>query len=263
MGARAKAWCLHIHAEASLSLTGGRAKAWCLLIHAEASLSYGGQGESLVPPFTSGRVSLSRGPGRKPGASVYTRKRLSLTGGRAKAWCLLSHADSSLCHGGPGESMVPPYTRASVSRSLAGGRANAWCLLIHTESSLSLSGWRLCIHAEASLCISVASLTNVPTVTRHSPRVPSLQARANRMRATTGCAVIGVADPPDPAHPGRPVGPGGIENKHSARHWLDPRTKSARVYKHSPWSYHKSCGHGACPISVRMLVLCDLPALAG
>jgi len=37
--------------------TGARATAWCLLIHAEAS------------------VFLSRGPGRKPGASLYTRKR--------------------------------------------------------------------------------------------------------------------------------------------------------------------------------------------
>ena len=35
----AKAWCLLIYAEASLSLTGGRAKAWCLLIHADASVS--------------------------------------------------------------------------------------------------------------------------------------------------------------------------------------------------------------------------------
>ena len=38
-GPRAKAWCLLIHAEASLSLTGTRAKAWCLIMHAEASLS--------------------------------------------------------------------------------------------------------------------------------------------------------------------------------------------------------------------------------
>jgi len=39
----------------------------------------GGQGESLVPPYTRGSVSLSRGAGRKPGASLYTRKRLSLS----------------------------------------------------------------------------------------------------------------------------------------------------------------------------------------
>jgi len=39
-GARVKAWCLRIHAEAFLSLShGARAKAWCLRIHAEASLS--------------------------------------------------------------------------------------------------------------------------------------------------------------------------------------------------------------------------------
>ena len=36
-------------------------KAWCLLIHAEAHLS------------------LSPGPGRNPGASLYMRKRLSLS----------------------------------------------------------------------------------------------------------------------------------------------------------------------------------------
>ena len=39
----------------------------------------GGRGESLVPSHTRGSVSLSRGPGRKPGASLYTRKRLSLS----------------------------------------------------------------------------------------------------------------------------------------------------------------------------------------
>jgi len=60
-----------------------------------------GQGESLVPPHTHGSVSLSRaapstavsrGAGQKPGASLHTRERLSLspldgcvTGGRAKA----------------------------------------------------------------------------------------------------------------------------------------------------------------------------------
>ena len=29
---------------------GARAKAWCLLVHAEASLSHGAEGECLVPP---------------------------------------------------------------------------------------------------------------------------------------------------------------------------------------------------------------------
>jgi hypothetical protein len=40
-GARAKAWCLRTHAEASLylSLTVPRAKVWCLCKHAAASLS--------------------------------------------------------------------------------------------------------------------------------------------------------------------------------------------------------------------------------
>jgi len=36
-----------------------------------------------------GRASQSRGPGRQPGASLYTRKRLSLTGARAGAAPLL------------------------------------------------------------------------------------------------------------------------------------------------------------------------------
>jgi hypothetical protein len=60
-----------------LQLTGVKAKAWCLLIHAEAS--------------------LSQGPGRKPGACLYTRKRLS--------------------HRAQGESLVPPHTRGSVCAS--------------------------------------------------------------------------------------------------------------------------------------------------
>jgi len=38
-----------------------------------------GLGESVVPPCTRGSVSLARGPGRKPGPSLYTRKRLSLS----------------------------------------------------------------------------------------------------------------------------------------------------------------------------------------
>ena len=60
------------------------------------------------------------GPGRKPGASLCTRKRLSLTGTRAKAWCLLTHAEASLSlsHGVQGESLVPPHARGSVSLSL-------------------------------------------------------------------------------------------------------------------------------------------------
>ena len=95
-----------------LSLTGARAKAWCLLIHAEASLSHGDKGESLVPPYTCGSVSLS------------------LTGARAKAWCLLIHAEASLSHGGQGESLVPPYTRGSVSLLGRDGLARA-ALLVH------------------------------------------------------------------------------------------------------------------------------------
>jgi hypothetical protein len=40
-------------------------------------------GRALVPSYTRGGVSLSRGPGRKSGASLYTRKRLSLASTRA------------------------------------------------------------------------------------------------------------------------------------------------------------------------------------
>ena len=62
--------------------TGGGPKAWCLLIHAEASLSaslsHGDHGESLVPPDS--------------------RESVSLTGGGAKACCLLMHAEASVCH---------------------------------------------------------------------------------------------------------------------------------------------------------------------
>jgi len=38
-GAHAEAWCLFIHADASLSSTGARAKSWCLHTHVEASAS--------------------------------------------------------------------------------------------------------------------------------------------------------------------------------------------------------------------------------
>ena len=59
--------------------------------------AHGGQGESLCPLIHT-EASLSQGPGRKHGASLYTRKRLS--------------------HGDQGESLVPPYTRGSVSLPL-------------------------------------------------------------------------------------------------------------------------------------------------
>ena len=41
-------------------------------------------------------TSPPRGPGRKLVASLYTRKRLSLTGFRVKAWLLRIHAEASL-----------------------------------------------------------------------------------------------------------------------------------------------------------------------
>jgi hypothetical protein len=40
-------------------------------------IASGPQIYSLVSPYTCRNVSLSRGPGRKHGASFYTRKRLS------------------------------------------------------------------------------------------------------------------------------------------------------------------------------------------
>ena len=61
--ARAKACCLHIHADASVSLQRGpRRKPVAILYTRKClslSLSHGGQGESLVPPYTRGSVSLS------------------------------------------------------------------------------------------------------------------------------------------------------------------------------------------------------------
>jgi hypothetical protein len=52
----------------------------------------GSGGADQIMPATS----FAHGPGRTPGASFYTRRRLSLTGARAKAWCLLIHAEASL-----------------------------------------------------------------------------------------------------------------------------------------------------------------------
>jgi hypothetical protein len=55
-----------------------------------------------VPPYTRGSASLPRGPGRKPGACLHTRKRIS--------------------DGGQGESLVPPCTRGRVCISRGPGR---------------------------------------------------------------------------------------------------------------------------------------------
>jgi len=58
-GPERKAWCLLMHAEASLSLSKFKRStrvysAWF------QRLRYGGQGDSLVPPYTLGSVSLSQ-----------------------------------------------------------------------------------------------------------------------------------------------------------------------------------------------------------
>jgi hypothetical protein len=68
---------------------------------ATAPIATASQGLAIVcfSPSLEALVSWSgvRGPGRKPGSSLYTRNRLP--------------------HGGQSESLVPPYTRGSVSPS--------------------------------------------------------------------------------------------------------------------------------------------------
>ena len=76
------------------SVSGGTCESLVPPLHAEAHLSHGGQ-EPGTSSYT-GRVSLSRGGERKQGASLYTQKRRSLTGGRATARCLLVHAEGSV-----------------------------------------------------------------------------------------------------------------------------------------------------------------------
>jgi hypothetical protein len=79
-------------------------------------------------------VAGFRGSERKPGASLYTRKCFSLTWAKAKAWCLLIHAEASLSHEGHGESLVPPYTRGSVSLYLYLSRVCLWQGIPYTMS---------------------------------------------------------------------------------------------------------------------------------
>jgi hypothetical protein len=111
--------------------TADRAKAWCLLVNTEASLSYyGGQGERLVIP--------------------YTRSRISRSGARANVWCLhVIHAEASpsiyltrkrLSLRDKGESVVPPYARGGVWLYETGARAETECFLIHADAFLSPGG---------------------------------------------------------------------------------------------------------------------------
>jgi len=70
----------------------------------------------------AGSIKLlrARGPGQKPGDSLYTRNGLS--------------------RGGQGESLVPHYTRGSDSFSLShGGQGISLVPFIHAEVSVSLS----------------------------------------------------------------------------------------------------------------------------
>ena len=65
---------------------------WCALARYDRVLccqvsGYGGQGESLVPPYIHGSVSLS--------LSLSLALSFSLTGVQAKAWCLLIHTEAS------------------------------------------------------------------------------------------------------------------------------------------------------------------------
>jgi hypothetical protein len=99
----------------------------------------GRAGGVRTPPVTPGL-------GRKPGTSLHTRKRLSLylslslslthslTGARAKAWCLLIHVRASLSRGPgrkPGASVYTrKHTRGSVSLLGRDGLARA-ALLVH------------------------------------------------------------------------------------------------------------------------------------
>ena len=94
-------------------------------------------------------LSLSRGPGREPGASLHTRKRLSLTGGRAKRESLVPpyiRGSVSLTGGGAKrESLVPPYSRGSVSLS-HGGRGERRKPGASLYTSLSLNTpYRVCV----------------------------------------------------------------------------------------------------------------------
>jgi hypothetical protein len=56
------------------------------------------------------------------GATLYTRKRRSRMGARAKAWCILIHAEAA----------VSPSHRT-------GARAKSWCPLMHVEAALFIT----------------------------------------------------------------------------------------------------------------------------
>ena len=86
---------------------GGRTRAWCLLIHAEASLS---RSLALSP-------SLSRGAGRNPGASLYTRKP-SLSGDQYLPGRTASRACGRARRAGwpsPGTPSPPPRRRRTCA----------------------------------------------------------------------------------------------------------------------------------------------------
>ena len=138
---------------------GAWAKAWCLLTHAAAFPSHGGQGEpgaslnlplrlchrgqdeSLVPPYTRGRVPLT-GMGQSL-VPPYTRGRVSLTGAKRKpSASLYSPKRLSLYHGIQGQSLVPPYSRGSISLSpslSARGAGRTPVVSLYTRKHLCIS----------------------------------------------------------------------------------------------------------------------------
>ena len=87
----------------------------------------------------------ARGPGPKPGASLYTRERPSPTGARAKAWCLLIHAEASLS---PETTRVIPLNSLTVlklSRKWYLGLAliSEGAGLVTDSSAQVVPGWAL------------------------------------------------------------------------------------------------------------------------
>jgi len=86
----------------------------------------GATGESLVPPYTRGSVSLVL--------------KLSITGAT-------------------GESLVPPCARASVATS-SGQQVKPWCLFVHAGAFISLTGPRAkawcSLYTRKRLCLSLS-----------------------------------------------------------------------------------------------------------
>ena len=127
-----------------------------------------------------------------------------------EAWCLLIHAEAS--RGCPGESLVPPYTRGSVSLTEVG--ATARCLLTHAEASLPVTGarakaWCLCSHA-GPLSVSL-SLWHLMTWRRgeHYIRPRPYATAGGKTSRGLRAAASGASGHPKAAAPLRAKGRGG------------------------------------------------------